>query len=117
LRFLGILISEALFHKPQLRCNNKKTTMKKLLIATFLTCALAVAASAAEGDTKPPGEPKKKATPAAEQKAARKELIEKYDTNKNGRLDKGERSKMTPEDQTKWENAPAAKKKPAEEKK
>lgn len=90
--------------------------MKKLLIATFLTCALTVAATAAEGDTKPPGEAKKKATPAAEQKAARKELIEKYDTNKNKRLDKEERSKMTAEDQAKWEST-APKKKAAEEKK
>lgn len=81
--------------------------MKKLLIAVCLTCVLAGAAQAAEGETK------KK--PSVEQKTLRKELIEKYDTNKNGRLDKEERSKMTAEDQEKWNSiSPAPKKKAGE---
>jgi len=88
--------------------------MKKLLIAVCLTCALAVAAPAAEGE-KPEAGTKKKAAPTAEQKALRKELVGKYDTNKNNRLDKEERSKMTAEDQEKWKSiTPAPKKKEAE---
>lgn len=85
--------------------------MKKLLIITCLTCVLAIAAQAAEGEVKK----EKKLSPAAEKKALRKELTEKYDTNKNGRLDKEEKSKMTPEDAEKWKSlAPAPKKKEAE---
>lgn len=83
--------------------------MKKLLIITCLTCVLAIAAQAAEG------EKEKKPSASAEKKALRKELVEKYDTNKNGRLDKEEKSKMTPEDAEKWKSlAPAPKKKEAE---
>jgi len=84
--------------------------MKKLLIAIGLASALVLGVQAAETESK-----KKQPSAAAEQKAARKALIEKYDTNKNGRLDKKERSQMTPEDATKWENSPAAKKKATEE--
>lgn len=84
--------------------------MKKLIIATCLTCALVVAASAAEGEAKK----EKKPSPAAEQKALRKELVDKYDTNKNSRLDKKERAQMTPEDLEKWNNLAAAAKKKSE---
>ena len=37
-----------------------------------------------------------------EQKAFRKEMIEKYDANKDGKLDKEERTKMTQEEKDKW---------------
>ncbi len=37
-----------------------------------------------------------------EQKAQRKELLAKYDTNKDGKLDKDEKAKMTAEDKQKW---------------
>ncbi len=84
-------------------------------MATCLTCVLAVAVNAAEGETKKEGEAKKKASPAAELKAARKELVEKYDANKNGRLNKEEISKMTPADLEKWNSlSPAPKKKTGE---
>jgi hypothetical protein len=72
--------------------------MKKLLVALCVTCALAVAVQA--DDAKPA---KKKATP--EQKALRKEMTEKYDTNKDGKLDKDERAKISAEDKTKMEKA------------
>jgi hypothetical protein len=86
--------------------------MKKLILVTCLTCVLAFAAQAAEGQIA------KKASPVAELKAARAELIKKYDTNENKRLDKTERSKMTPEDLEKWEStSPAAQKKVAAEEK
>lgn len=87
--------------------------MKKLIIAVCLASVFAVTARAAEGETKKEDGEKKK--PTAEQKALRKELTEKYDTNKNGRLDKEEKSKMTSEDAEKWKSiAPAPRKKPAE---
>lgn len=81
--------------------------MKKLFIAACITCALAFASNAAEG------EKEKKASPGHEQAAIRKELKEKYDTDKNGRLSKDEKSKMTAEDLEKWNNA-APKKKAAD---
>lgn len=74
---------------------------------------LAMGAHADETDKKAA----KKATPGAEQKAARKELVDKYDANKNGRLDKEERSKMTAEDQEKWNTITAEAKKKAAAKK
>jgi hypothetical protein len=81
--------------------------MKKLIIATCFSCILVAAAHAAEGEVKKEGEGKKSA-PGQEQKAIRKELTEKYDTDKNGRLNKEEKSKMTAEDLEKW-NAAAPK--------
>jgi opacity protein-like surface antigen len=87
--------------------------MKKLLIAAGLTCALALAANAAEGEAKKEGSEHKNSAPGQEQKAIRKELTEKYDTDKSGRLDKEERAKMTPEDAEKWKNAAPPKKEKA----
>lgn len=84
--------------------------MKKLFIAACLTAALAFAANAAEGEAKKEGNAEKKPAPGQEQKALRKELTEKYDTDKNGRLNKEEKSKMTPEDLEKWTKAAPAKK-------
>ena len=46
-----------------------------------------------------------------EQKKVRKEITTKYDTNKNGRLDKEEKSKMSTEDKEKLEKAGLGKKK------
>ena len=37
--------------------------------------------------------------------AARKELLDKYDTNKDGRIDKEERAKMSAEDKKAWAHA------------
>ena len=45
-----------------------------------------------------------------ERKGAPKELLEKYDTNKDGKLDKEERSKISPEDRKKM--GPPRKKQP-----
>lgn len=96
--------------------------MKKLLIAVALATAFTFSVTAAEGEAKPENKdaaPKKKSektAPGAEQKALRKELTEKYDTNKNGRLDKKEKSAMTPEDQEKWNSAASAAKSKSPEK-
>jgi hypothetical protein len=77
--------------------------MKKLLTALCFTCALAVAAQAEEGtETKKKHQGK---PPTAEQKAMQKEILEKYDTNKDGKIDKKERAKISAEDKTKMEKA------------
>ena len=47
-----------------------------------------------------------------DQKALMKEFLAKYDTNKDGKLDKDEKSKFTEDDKAKWKKAfPKAKKK------
>ena len=69
----------------------------------YIAVALIAAASmiAAEG-----GEKKKGPQLTDEQKA----IVAKYDTNKDGRLDKDERAKMTPEDAAKLPAPPQKKK-------
>lgn len=76
--------------------------MKKLLTILCLTCAFALVAQAEDTKDK---EGKKKAAPTAEQKAVKKEITDKYDTNKDGKLDKEERAKLSAEDKAKWEKA------------
>lgn len=83
--------------------------MKKLLIALCITTAIAVAAHAEA--PKKEGGAKKRPQLTEEQKKVRKEITTKYDTNKNGRLDKEERSKMSAEDKEKLEKAGLGKKK------
>ena len=89
--------------------------MNKLLVALCLTGALALAAQAGEGK-----EGKKKheqtAEQTAEQKALKKELLAKYDTNKDGKLDKDERAKISAEDKAKLEKAGLGHKKKADHK-
>jgi 5-hydroxyisourate hydrolase-like protein (transthyretin family) len=81
--------------------------MKKILITIIgLLCAASLVVNAQ--DAKPA---KKQFTP--EQKAVQKELLEKYDTNKNGKLDKAEKAKMTTEDKARYKKAFAAKKAPS----
>lgn len=71
--------------------------MKKLLIVACFSCALALAVQAQDTKAKHPQ--------TAEQKALLKEITEKYDTNKDGKLDKEERSKISAEDKAKLEKA------------
>jgi len=85
--------------------HKKNKTMKKLLALALgvsllgaLSPALVRAADADNGA-------KKRARPTEEQRKLRKELIEKYDTNKDGKLDKEERAKISKEDQEKLEKA------------
>ncbi len=50
--------------------------------------------------------PKKQSKAAAEERRKlRKEILEKYDANKDGKLDKQERAKITKEDREKLEKA------------
>ncbi len=70
--------------------------MKKMLLVTAaILCAISLTANASEG--------KHKLTP--EQKALRKEIIAKYDTDKNGKLDKQERAKISQEDKERMQKA------------
>jgi hypothetical protein len=82
--------------------------MKKLLVALMTAaCALAITAKAADDSDKP--------KLSKEQKAERKALIEKYDANKDGKIDKDERAKMSKDDKEKWQNLSGAKKKDKKE--
>jgi hypothetical protein len=75
--------------------------MKKLLlIVAGLIAASALTVNAQDATPKT-----KKAAPTAEGKQVKKEMLEKYDTNKNGKLDKEEKAKITPEDKEKMEKA------------
>jgi len=73
--------------------------MKKLLVLALVcvaTLTLSVQAQKAVTD---------------EQKAVKKEMLEKYDANKDGKLDKTEKAKMTADDKAKWDKAFPHKKK------
>ena len=75
--------------------------MKKFVVAALgLFCAASVAVHAE--DTK---DAKKKTHMTDEQKTLWKEIVAKYDANKDGKLDKDERAKMSQEDKDKLEKA------------
>lgn len=80
--------------------------MKKLIVA--LSClVVAFALNAAQGQAQGAAGQKQQLTP--EQKQAKKALIEKYDANKDGKLDRDELAKMTPEDKDQWQKLSPAK--------
>ena len=71
--------------------------MKKFLATTLgLLCAMALTVQAQDA---------KKHTLTDEQKAVMKEMLAKYDANKDGKLEKDERAKMSKEDKEKWGKA------------
>ncbi len=86
--------------------------MKKLvLIAISLCCAIAFTVSAADA-------PKKKRDLTPEQQKIQKEMLEKYDANKDGKLDREERAKISTEDKDKLAKAGlAGQRKKSEDKK
>ena len=81
--------------------------MKKLLVILALACATGLTINAQ--DTKESKEKKPELT--AEQKVLKQQMLEKYDANKDGKLDKDERAKMSAEDKAKWSAAFPHKKK------
>lgn len=85
--------------------------MKKLIIAIALTSAMALTSVA--GDAK---KEKKNDAASQERKALHKQMLEKYDTNKDGTLDKDEKAKISKEDKERLKNAMAERKKNAEKK-
>ena len=73
--------------------------MKKLLLIVLaLGFAGSLALNAAEA-------PKQRRSLTEEQKKIQKEMLDKYDENKNGRLDREERAKMSAEDRKKMQEA------------
>ncbi len=69
--------------------------MKKLFpILMGLVCAAAIATTASAQE-------KKRPELTEEQKKIQKEMLDKYDTNKDGKLDREERGKMTDDDKNK----------------
>ena len=106
-----------MFFRPVLRRNRdgsypvagvlsqKKKSMKKLyalaLGLSLLGGLSPVLVRAADADNAAKKHPKL----AQERRKLRKEMLEKYDTNKNGKLDKQERAKISKEDQEKLEKA------------
>ena len=86
--------------------------MKSLLIALYtvtLAAGLAVSRaddSSAKAEPHATQEPKpKRPALTEEQKTARKDLLAKYDANKDGKLDKDERKSITAEDKAKLRKA------------
>jgi len=83
--------------------------MKKLLVAAVaLFCATAIVVQAEDAA---PQKEKHKMT--AEQKQVMTDMLAKYDTNKDGKLDKTERAAMTQEDKDKMTKAGLGMKKKA----
>ncbi len=83
--------------------------MKKILVAVLgMLCATTLVINAQ--DAKPA-----RRVLTEEQKALHKQMLEKYDVNKDGKLDKEERAKISAEDRAKMEKAGLmrGKKKPA----
>ena len=72
--------------------------MKNYLIAAIIAVALTTGLVAKAADK----------GKAAE---AKKELLEKYDANKDGKIDKDEAEKMTAEDKKMWDRLSSGKKK------
>ena len=81
--------------------------MKKLLLsAAVILCAAAISVQAQDSDGK-----KAKKELTAEQKQLQTDMLAKYDANKDGKLDKEEKAKMTQEEKDGWAKAFPAKKK------
>lgn len=82
---------------------SKTYRMKKLVtFALALLCAVAINAYAGEG---------KKSQLTDEQKAQEKTLLDKYDKNKDGKIDKEEKAAFSPEDKEAWDKLHPHKKK------
>jgi Ni/Co efflux regulator RcnB len=75
--------------------------MKKLMLtAIALLCATTIMVQAQDAA---PKKEKKKMTP--EQKQVMSDMLAKYDTNKDGKLDKTEKDAMSAEDKAAWAKA------------
>ena len=79
--------------------------MKKLLAMALSLSLLGTFAPALVRAADADNGGKKHARLTHEQRKLRKEMVDKYDTNKDGKLDKTERAKISKEDQQKMEKA------------
>jgi ABC-type transporter MlaC component len=76
--------------------------MKKLLVIAFaLLCATTLIVQAQDAGTNTTATAKSKKHLTPEQQAVMTEMLAKYDTNHDGKLDKTERAAMTKEDKEK----------------
>ena len=71
--------------------------MKYLLLIIALTVSL----NAQGIPDRPPGQGENRRRPPEISKEFREEMLKKYDTNKDGKLDREERSKISPKDRKK----------------
>jgi len=79
-----------------------KKNMKKILItALALFCATAGVLQAQDAE----GSKKARKELTSEQKQVQTDMVAKYDANKDGKLDKGEKGAMSAEDKAAWEKA------------
>ena len=77
--------------------------LRALILAVGLCFAGSILASAADGDPKPPA--RKRPPMTEEQKTLMKEIREKYDKDKDGKLSADERKEISAEDKAKMEKA------------
>ena len=77
--------------------------VRALILAVCLSGGLALAANAADNEKKP--EAPKRPPLTEEQKALRKEITEKYDKNKDGKLSAEERKAISEEDKARMQKA------------
>ena len=78
--------------------------MKKILVAVMgMLCATALVVNAQDATTTT--KPAKKQKLTTEQQTLQKEMLAKYDTDKNGKLSKAEQAKLTKEDKEKMTTA------------
>ena len=75
---------------------------RAMILALGLCSAVALTAGAADGEKKPEG---KRPPLTEEQKALRKEITEKYDKDKDGKLSPEERKAISEEDKEKLAKA------------
>jgi len=80
--------------------------IRALILAVGLFGVMALTAGAADKD-----QAQKRTPPTKEQKAAMKELRDKYDKDSNGKLSKEERAAISAEDKAKLKEFRAARKK------
>ena len=70
-----------------------------------ILCAAAVVVNAQDATTNATPTKPRKAKLTAEQQALQKDMLAKYDTDKNGKIDKTERAKISKEDMDKMVKA------------
>ena len=73
----------------------------KRILATVI-CVLCAAALTVQAQDAKPKKQGNRPPMTEEQKAFQKQMVEKYDANKDGKLDREERTKMSQEDKDQW---------------
>jgi hypothetical protein len=86
--------------------------LRALILAVGLSSALALTAGAQDGEKKKADAPKRPPL-TDEQKAVRKEIVEKYDKDKDGKLSPDERKSISAEDRAKMQKAGLGRARPA----